>query len=158
KRLTRCVARRRRPADVRPAAASDVRAIIPPRRAGSQARGPARAAPVPPVPPAPPGIEFAHSPLWPGFGRPDPVASLGQQRGSSRMNRQGVLTLAGVGLASWFAYRRYRSRHGYDFRDKTVLITGGTRGLGLVLARQLARENARLAVCARDPDEVGQAF
>ena len=38
----------------------------------------------------------------------------------------------------------------YDLRDKTVLITGGSRGLGLVMAREFAREGARLAICARD--------
>jgi NAD(P)-dependent dehydrogenase (short-subunit alcohol dehydrogenase family) len=64
---------------------------------------------------------------------------------------------AGVG-AAWLAYRAYRSRFGYDFHDKTVLITGGSRGLGLVLARSLAAEGARLAICARDPDELNRAF
>jgi short-subunit dehydrogenase len=39
-----------------------------------------------------------------------------------------------------------------------VFITGGTRGLGLVMARQLAREGANLAVCARDPEEVQRAI
>jgi NAD(P)-dependent dehydrogenase (short-subunit alcohol dehydrogenase family) len=38
-----------------------------------------------------------------------------------------------------------------------VLITGGSRGLGLVLARQLAREGAHVAICARDPEELERA-
>jgi 3-oxoacyl-[acyl-carrier protein] reductase len=33
---------------------------------------------------------------------------------------------------------------------KTVLITGGSRGLGLEIARAFAREGAKVAVCARD--------
>lgn len=45
----------------------------------------------------------------------------------------------------------------YDFTDKTVLITGGSRGLGLVMAREFAREGARLAICARDEEELEQA-
>jgi short-subunit dehydrogenase len=45
----------------------------------------------------------------------------------------------------------------YDLKDKTVLITGGSRGLGLVMAREFAREGARLAICARDQDELEQA-
>ena len=45
----------------------------------------------------------------------------------------------------------------YDLKDKTVLITGGSRGLGLVMAREFAREGARLAVCARDEDELRRA-
>jgi short-subunit dehydrogenase len=45
----------------------------------------------------------------------------------------------------------------YDLKDKTVLITGGSRGLGLVMAREFAREGSRLAICARDQDELEQA-
>jgi len=46
----------------------------------------------------------------------------------------------------------------YDLRGKVVLITGSSRGLGLVLAREFAREGARLALCARDPDELDRAL
>lgn len=45
----------------------------------------------------------------------------------------------------------------YDFRGKTALVTGGSRGLGLVMARELAREGARVAICARDPEELARA-
>jgi NAD(P)-dependent dehydrogenase (short-subunit alcohol dehydrogenase family) len=45
----------------------------------------------------------------------------------------------------------------YDLRDKTVLITGGSRGLGLVMAREFAREGSRLVLCARDDLELQQA-
>ncbi|HKY42301.1 MAG TPA: SDR family oxidoreductase [Pyrinomonadaceae bacterium] len=45
----------------------------------------------------------------------------------------------------------------YDLRNKTVLITGGSRGLGLVMAREFAREGARLAICARDDEELERA-
>lgn len=50
-------------------------------------------------------------------------------------------------------------RHGrlISLRGRTVLITGGSRGLGLVLARTLGHEGARLAICARDPAEVQRA-
>lgn len=44
-----------------------------------------------------------------------------------------------------------------DLRNKTVLITGGSRGLGLVLAREFALEGARLAICARDERELSSA-
>jgi NAD(P)-dependent dehydrogenase (short-subunit alcohol dehydrogenase family) len=40
---------------------------------------------------------------------------------------------------------------------KTVLITGGTDGLGLALAKRLAVEGASVAVCGRDPDRVAAA-
>jgi NAD(P)-dependent dehydrogenase (short-subunit alcohol dehydrogenase family) len=45
----------------------------------------------------------------------------------------------------------------YDFKNKTVLITGGSRGLGLVMAREFAREGARVAICARDERELERA-
>jgi NAD(P)-dependent dehydrogenase (short-subunit alcohol dehydrogenase family) len=44
-----------------------------------------------------------------------------------------------------------------NFRGRSVLITGGSRGLGLVVARQLAAEGARLILAARDAAELGRA-
>ncbi|HZV06562.1 MAG TPA: SDR family oxidoreductase [Gemmataceae bacterium] len=73
------------------------------------------------------------------------------------MIRQKTLLRAGLGLAGWLAYRVYQASKAYSFAGKTVFITGGTRGLGLVMARRLAREGANLAVCARDPEEVRRA-
>jgi NAD(P)-dependent dehydrogenase (short-subunit alcohol dehydrogenase family) len=45
----------------------------------------------------------------------------------------------------------------YSFRRRTVMITGGSRGLGLLLARQLAREGAQLVLLARNSDELRTA-
>lgn len=45
----------------------------------------------------------------------------------------------------------------YDFRNRLVVVTGGSRGLGLVMARQLADEGAALVLCARDADELAIA-
>jgi NAD(P)-dependent dehydrogenase (short-subunit alcohol dehydrogenase family) len=41
-----------------------------------------------------------------------------------------------------------------DLNGKVVLITGGSRGLGLVLAREFAAIGARVAICARDEEEL----
>lgn len=41
--------------------------------------------------------------------------------------------------------------------QKVVVITGGSRGLGLVLARQLLRENAKVVLLARDALELIRA-
>jgi NAD(P)-dependent dehydrogenase (short-subunit alcohol dehydrogenase family) len=41
-----------------------------------------------------------------------------------------------------------------ELSGKAVLITGGTDGLGLALAKRLASEGASVAVCGRDPGRV----
>lgn len=50
-----------------------------------------------------------------------------------------------------------RSFPRYAFAGKVAVITGASRGLGLVLARELARKGARLAICARDASELERA-
>src|SRR4051794_12861501 len=72
-------------------------------------------------------------------------------------SKSKALTLAAAGAAAWLTLRAWRSWKAYDLRDKNVLITGGSRGLGLVLARQLVAEGARVAICARDPAELERA-
>jgi NAD(P)-dependent dehydrogenase (short-subunit alcohol dehydrogenase family) len=44
-----------------------------------------------------------------------------------------------------------------ELQDKVVLITGGTDGLGLALARRLVTEGAAVAVCGRDPERLESA-
>ena len=44
-----------------------------------------------------------------------------------------------------------------SFRDQSVVITGGSRGLGLALAYQLVNENAHVTLIARDEDELKRA-
>lgn len=69
-----------------------------------------------------------------------------------------VLLFGAVGATSVYALSRWlREKNKYDLNGKVVLITGGSRGLGLVLARMLAAKGARLAICARHADQLGQA-
>jgi NAD(P)-dependent dehydrogenase (short-subunit alcohol dehydrogenase family) len=64
--------------------------------------------------------------------------------------------LAGaLATAGGRALGRWRTR--FDLRDRTVLITGGTRGLGLELARQAGLAGARVAICGRDSDTLIRA-
>jgi len=49
---------------------------------------------------------------------------------------------------------KHRLQRPYDLHGKVILITGGSRGLGLTLARQLARDGAKLALIARDEQEL----
>ena len=44
-----------------------------------------------------------------------------------------------------------------ELDGKVVLITGGTDGLGLALASQLATEGASVAVCGRDEERLRAA-
>lgn len=44
-----------------------------------------------------------------------------------------------------------------ELSGKTVLVTGGTDGLGLALATQLANEGAAVAVCGRDEERLRAA-
>lgn len=70
-----------------------------------------------------------------------------------RWNAPGTAPLLiGASAAAWAARRVRESR--YSLQGRVVLITGGSRGLGLALARQVAQEGARVVVCGRDPDSL----
>ena len=71
------------------------------------------------------------------------------------MKRAQIAVLAGLALGAWALARCSRPR--FSFTGRTILISGGSRGLGLVMARQLAREGARVALLARDADELARA-
>jgi NAD(P)-dependent dehydrogenase (short-subunit alcohol dehydrogenase family) len=73
--------------------------------------------------------------------------------------KQGsALVWAAAGAAGLLAARALFRRLGeYDLSGKTVLITGGSRGLGLVMAREFAAEGANVAICARDRGELERA-
>jgi NAD(P)-dependent dehydrogenase (short-subunit alcohol dehydrogenase family) len=62
-----------------------------------------------------------------------------------------------LGLGAVMAARAWRRHDAYDFGSKSVVITGGSRGLGLVIARELADEGARLTLIARDEEELARA-
>jgi NADPH:quinone reductase-like Zn-dependent oxidoreductase len=50
-----------------------------------------------------------------------------------------------------------RNRQQTELRNKTVFVTGGSRGLGLLLAREFAARGANVAISARDADELSRA-
>lgn len=67
------------------------------------------------------------------------------------------LLLAGLGAGAGLLVGglvRSRMHRRVSFLDRVVVITGGSRGLGLEMARRLANEGARLALLARNAPEL----
>lgn len=63
----------------------------------------------------------------------------------------------GIGLAALIGAAVIRHARRYDFAGRVVLIAGGSRGLGLILAKRLLHEGARVCICARDSRELRRA-
>src|SRR5918996_2175117 len=72
------------------------------------------------------------------------------------MNTRAWLGAAALLLGGWITARVIRTAQ-YTLRDKVALITGGSRGLGLVLARQICNQGGKVALLARDPEELARA-
>jgi NAD(P)-dependent dehydrogenase (short-subunit alcohol dehydrogenase family) len=70
-----------------------------------------------------------------------------------RLGRSWLLAAGAAGIAVGLR----RAFPSFSFTGKTVLVTGASRGLGLVLARELTRQGARVAICARDAAELERA-
>ena len=62
--------------------------------------------------------------------------------------------VGGITAAAAITRALLRSARYMNLNGKVVLITGGSRGLGLVLAREFANKGARVAVCARNEREL----
>ena len=67
-------------------------------------------------------------------------------------------TLALGGAGAWAAARALRRRRAVSFRDRVVVISGGSRGLGLLVARRLVSEGARVALLARTQADLDAAL
>ena len=70
-----------------------------------------------------------------------------------------IVCSAAIAAAGIFTARKLARamRPRFDLRGKIVLITGGSRGLGLALAREFAHAGSRVAICARDAQELDEA-
>lgn len=63
----------------------------------------------------------------------------------------GVASALGVAALGFTAIRLLT---GFDLRGRVVVITGGSRGLGLLLAREVGQRGAKVVLLARDSAEL----
>ncbi len=67
-------------------------------------------------------------------------------------SKHALALVGGIALAGWGIRKAFGGD--FSFAGKVCVVTGGSRGLGLVLARQLCAQGARVALFARDVDEL----
>jgi NAD(P)-dependent dehydrogenase (short-subunit alcohol dehydrogenase family) len=71
--------------------------------------------------------------------------------------QQTALAAGAITVGAALITHGLRTMRAIDLRGRSVLITGGSRGLGLELARELGRQGARLTLAARDGSELQRA-
>src|SRR5215472_10941495 len=72
------------------------------------------------------------------------------------MNMRVWLGAGALLLGGWITARVIRTAQ-YTLRDRVAVISGGSRGLGLVLARHICNEGGQVALLARDAEELARA-
>lgn len=77
--------------------------------------------------------------------------------GGAVIGASGLVLSAGVAAGAGFAYWGLRQMRRYNLRGRCVLITGGSRGLGLALARRFLRLGAKVALLGRDAEALERA-
>jgi short-subunit dehydrogenase len=71
-----------------------------------------------------------------------------------RLRRAEVGLAAGLAVGAWALARKLRR---IELAGKVAVVTGGSRGLGFVLARELGRRRMRVVIVARDEAELERA-
>jgi short-subunit dehydrogenase len=85
------------------------------------------------------------------------VVTMGKQRTEERLGRQlaGAGAAVVLGLAGrWWLRRRKRRA---SLAGEVAIVTGSSRGLGALVARELARKGCRVVLCARNQEELERA-
>ena len=81
-----------------------------------------------------------------------------REDGNSNSGFKKILAGTSIALGGWLAAKKLKKTlNSYRIKGKVVLITGGSRGLGLVLARQLANKGAKVAICGRSEKTLREA-
>ncbi len=75
-----------------------------------------------------------------------------------KATQKGLLRWAVIGLAGLLGAKLIsRQQRAMSLQNKVALVTGGSRGLGLELARVLVEEGAKMAICARNAADLKKA-
>jgi len=77
--------------------------------------------------------------------------------GCALLGATGALVAGGLAGGAALAYWGIRESRRYRVAGRSVLITGGSRGLGLALARQFLRRGAKVALLGRDVEALERA-
>ena len=68
-----------------------------------------------------------------------------------------LLKIGAATGALWLARELYERSREIDLQGRVAVVTGGSRGLGLLIAKELADNGCRVVVCARNQDELDRA-
>jgi NAD(P)-dependent dehydrogenase (short-subunit alcohol dehydrogenase family) len=71
--------------------------------------------------------------------------------------KQSALAIGGFIIGAALVARQLRSLRAIDLTNRIVLITGGSRGLGLLMAREVGRLGGHVVIAARDEAELLRA-
>jgi len=71
--------------------------------------------------------------------------------------KQSAFAVGGMILGASLVARQLRRLRALDLTDRIVLITGGSRGLGLLMAREVGHRGAHVVIAARDEAELLRA-
>lgn len=72
--------------------------------------------------------------------------------------QQTAVAAGALAVGATLLARGLRAARAISFKNRTVVIAGASRGLGLVMARQFGREGARVLLAARDQAELDRAL
>jgi len=75
------------------------------------------------------------------------------RRSSGLLGKWMIGAIGTAAAVAWFAARRRAE----TFAGRLVVVTGGSRGHGLLLAREFGERGARVVILARDTDELDRA-
>ena len=81
----------------------------------------------------------------------------GPDRRKNAAMRRTMCILGAAAVAAAVGVTLSRRSGGMNLRGRVVLIAGGSRGLGLALARKLAEQGSHLVLCARSEEELQRA-